>query len=164
MKEFIFNIIHWITFIHSTFHSLQQAKLQFSLQNEVVPLTSKHLQNFPGKKPFLSSPFPYLTTPTECFVFPPDAWPFSFSNASHFDLLCACNHEPLGNWSISAYSLFRILSSTAMVLHGDSLSFSYTSARRSVFLHTMVGWLVSSILSAVNRQASFVSKASQTKH
>ena len=138
----------------SHFYSLRQVKLQFPVQNEVVPLTSKHLQNFPGKKSFLSSPFPYLTTPTECFVFPPDAWPFSFSNASYSDLLCACNHEPLGNWSVSAYSLFRILSSTAMVFHGDSLRFSYTSARRSVLLHTMVGWPVSSKLPAIDSQTT----------
>ena len=40
----------------SHFYSLRQVKLQFPLQNEVVPLTSKHLQNFPGEKS-LSNPY-----------------------------------------------------------------------------------------------------------
>ena len=43
------------------FHSLQQVKLQSPLQNEVVPLTSKHLQNFPGKNPLLIPTFKYLS-------------------------------------------------------------------------------------------------------
>ena len=126
--------------MYSILHLFQQAKFVVSHVKRNSSSYNRWFTKFPLEKAPSQFPFPYLTTPTKCFVFPPDAWPFNFSNASHSDLLCACNHEPLGNWSVSAYSLFRLLSSTAMVLHGDSLSLSYTSAKRSVFLHAVAFW------------------------
>ena len=56
--------------------------------------------------------------------------------------------------------LFRFLFSTTIALHGDSPSFSYTSARQSVFLHTRVDWPVSSKLLAINSQTT----SQQRKH
>ena len=64
--------------IHSTLHSLQWEKLQFPLQNEVVPLTSKNLQNFPGKNPFLNSTFQYLNYPYRVLRFPARRMTFQF--------------------------------------------------------------------------------------
>ena len=56
----------------SHFYSLRQVKLRFPVQNEVVPLTSKHLQNFPGKKPPLLPTFKYLNCYSRPFGLPPD--------------------------------------------------------------------------------------------
>ena len=60
----------------------------------------------------------------------------------------------------SAHLLFRLLFYTTIALYGDSPSFSYTSSRQSVFLHTRVDWPVSSKLPAINLQTT----SQQRKH
>ena len=60
--------------------------MQFPLQDEVVPLTSKHLQNFPGKKPHLIPTFKYLNYNYRAFRFP-QTHDLSFSQTLHIPCL-----------------------------------------------------------------------------
>ena len=111
--------------IHSTLHSLQWAKLQFPLQNEVVPLTSKNLQNFPGKKPFLLPTFEYLSYNSRPFGLPPTC---DFPVPQTFPVLhlLAPIHDWLGNFRVFQNSTFAV--------------------KLSVFLHAVSFWPISCVL------------------
>ena len=126
--------------IHFSFHSLRQEKLQFPLQNKVVPLTSKQLQNFPGEKAPVPSYFPIFKLQLLSASFsPPDAWSFSFSNASYSDLLSVCDHETLGNWSASEITPLQLRTSSSIRLVSviplpNGLAFLLIVANWPVFL------------------------------
>ena len=81
--------------IHFAFHSLLQAKIAVPMQNEVVHLTSKQIQSFPGKKPHFQSSLPLFKLPSLPLGLPPQRvtfqylqrfrflfWPLRFSNHS----------------------------------------------------------------------------------
>ena len=113
---------HW----YIPFYSPTSKKLQFPLQNKVVPLTSKQLQNFPGEKALSHSYFPIFKLQLLNASFSPsDAWSFSFSNASYSDLWSVCDHETLGNWSVSGIMLLQLQTSFSILPRS-----SHTSAKR----------------------------------
>ena len=58
MKQFLFNIIHLVALIHSTFRSLQRQKLHFlTVKRSSSSYKQKSLQFFQGKRPFISPIF-----------------------------------------------------------------------------------------------------------
>ena len=69
----LFIELHWYI---SLLYSFQQAKLQFTLQNEVIPLTSQPLQNFLREKALFQSSFPLFKLQLMSSRFF-NAWPFS---------------------------------------------------------------------------------------
>ena len=133
----LFLELHWYI-PHFTLSSRQTCS--FSLQNEIVPLTNKHYKILQGKSPLFLSTFQYLNYNYWVFCFP-DAWSFSFSNASHSFLLSLCDHEPTW-WLIRSSNLpihcfgFHLFS--AIDLLDDSPGFSYASSKRFGFLHATV--------------------------
>ena len=124
------------------------------MQNEIVPLTSKHLQNFPGEKALSSSHFQIFKLQLLSASFSsPDAWSFSFFNASYSDLLSVCDHETLGNWSVSGIMHLQLRTSFSICL------VSVIPPPNGLdFLLIMVDWLVSLKLPVVNSRAWFNNK------
>ena len=88
-KQFLFNIVHSISFEHSTQHPLQQGKFTISYckTKQFVLQTTAH-NFFPGEKPLFPPTFLYLNQNSKPFGLPQpcDLWapkkPFNLTNLS----------------------------------------------------------------------------------
>ena len=138
--------------IHSTFHSLQQAKIAVSFAKWS---SSSYKQTFTkfsrGEKALSSSHFQIFKLQLLSASFSsPDAWSFSFFNASYSDLLSVGDHETLGNWSVSRIMPLQLRTSSSICLVSV-----IPPPSGLVFLLIVVEWPVSLKLPAVNSWAWF---------
>ena len=85
MKQFPFNIVHFITFEHSTQHFLQQAKnCNFIIAKQSGSSSNNQFTSFSGKNPPFFLSFPIYTRTSSTFRFPHQCFnlqPCRFANA-----------------------------------------------------------------------------------
>ena len=153
----LFIALHWYI---PLFTLSNRKKLQFPLQNEIVPLTSKHLQNFPGEKALSSYHFRIFKLQLLSASFSsPDASSFSFFNASYSDLLSLCDHETLGNWSVFGITPLQLQTSSSIRLVSV-----IPPPNGLVFLLVVADWPVAWKLPAFNLRAWFKQQLLSINH